>query len=239
MGALPAYGLGNDAQFAAKVLEVIRNHPEAIVEALQVYQQQQRAQQEERKQAFLQQMKADPASVIGQSPVKGAVAHDVVLLIFSDFQCPYCAQVHQTLQQFMGKHGEIVTLVYKHLPLAEIHPQALPAAFSAWAAGQQGKFWEFHDALFARPKELGEPLYQKTARTLGLNLEQFERDRNSDRARIAIGQDIQMARVLAVEGTPFLVLNGEVLPGAVELVELEQLLTQVAPPQRHTLHSGG
>ncbi|MDY7011996.1 MAG: thioredoxin domain-containing protein [Cyanobacteriota bacterium] len=227
---LPAYALGNDIRFEEKVLQVIRNHPEAIVESLQVYQQQQRAQLEERKQAFLQQMKADPPSVIGQSPMKGAKERDVVLLIFSDFQCPYCAQVHQTLKRFMEKHGERATLVYKHLPLAEIHPQALPAAFSAWAAGQQGQFWAFHDALFARQDELGEPLYQKTAKALNLNLEQFELDRNSDAAAIAIGQDIEMARVLAVEGTPFLVLNGEAFPGAVELADLETAFAKVNQP---------
>lgn len=221
----PAYAIGND--FETKVLQVIRDHPEAIIQSLQAYQQEQRAQQEKRRQAFLQQMKADPKSVIAQSPTKGATAQNIVLLVFSDFQCPYCATVQQTLKQFMAKHPNQVTLVYKHLPLVEIHPQALPAAFSAWAAGQQGKFWEFHDALFAKQKDLGEPLYQATAKALNLDLTQFERDRNSDAAAIAIGQDIDMARTLAIEGTPFLVMNGEVIPGAVELADFERVLAKV------------
>ncbi|MDY6781373.1 MAG: DsbA family protein [Cyanobacteriota bacterium] len=225
--AFPEYALGSETRFEEKVLQVIRNNPETIVEALQIYQQQQRAQQEEIKQAFLQEMKGDPPSVIGQSPTKGSSDRDLVLLIFSDFQCPYCARVDETLEKFMKQYGDRVTLAYKHLPLAEIHPQALPAAFSAWAAGQQGKFWEFHDALFAHTSELGEPLYQKTAKRLGLDLEQFDRDRSSNAAAIAIGEDIQMARLLAVEGTPFLVLNGEVLPGAVELPDLQQLFAKV------------
>lgn len=226
--SLPASALSKDAQFEAKVLQVLRENPETIIQSLQAYQQKQRDEQQKRQQAFLGEMKANPKGVIGSSPTKGAATQDIVLVLFSDFQCPYCATVRETLKQFMLKHGDRVTLAYKNLPLTEIHQQALPAAFSAWAAGQQGKFWEYYEALFAQQKSLGEPLYQATAKALGLDLERFERDRSSDAAGIALGKDIEMARMLAIEGTPFLVMNGEAIPGAVELADLEAVFKKVS-----------
>lgn len=218
----------DDAQLETKVLKIIQEHPEAIIDSIQAYQQQQRAAQEKQQQAFLQQMKANPKSTIGTSPTKGAAAENTVLLVFSDFQCPYCAQAYKTLKQFAAKHQDRVTLVYKNLPLTNIHSQALPAAFSAWAAGQQGQFWAFHDALFEQQEALGEALYQSTAKSLKLDLEQFERDRNSNAASEAIRKDIEMAQALGVNGTPFLVMNGEVILGAVEIPQLEEVLAKVS-----------
>ncbi|MBE9115879.1 thioredoxin domain-containing protein [Lusitaniella coriacea LEGE 07157] len=219
----------DDMQLEAKVLRIIQEHPEAILESVQAYQQRQREEQQQQQQAFLQQMKANPRGAIGTSPTKGAAAQNIVLLVFSDFQCPYCAQAYKTLKQFAAKHQDRVTLTYKHLPLTNIHSQALPAAFSAWAAGQQGQFWAFHDALFEHQETLGEALYQSTAKSLKLDMEQFERDRNSNAASEAIRQDIEMAQALGANGTPFLVMNGEVILGAVEIPQLEDILAKVSP----------
>jgi protein-disulfide isomerase len=126
----------------------------------------------------------------------------------------------------MAKRQDQVTLVYKHLPLTSIHPQALPAAKAAWAAGQQGKFWEFHDALFSQQKQLSDGFYQDTAKKLGLDLAKFDRDRASQAAEAAIQQDVQVAEKLGINGTPFFVMNGVTLSGAVELSELEAALSK-------------
>jgi protein-disulfide isomerase len=147
---------------------------------------------------------------------------------FSDFQCPYCAKSHETLKQFMAKHQDRVTWVYKFLPLTQIHPEAMPSAKAAWAAGQQGKFWEYHDALFTQQDKLGEPLYVATAKALNLDLKRFDQDRKSDSASAAIQKDIDMAEKLGVSGTPFLVMNGEPIPGAAQLADLEGLLAKVS-----------
>ncbi len=226
---LPAEAGGSEInpQLRDQVLQIIRENPEAILETVQVYQKKQQEAQQKAQQSFLQQIKANPKTVIGTSPTQGAKNGKVLLIEFSDFQCPYCAKAHDTLKEFMAKHSDTVMLTYKHLPLTSIHAEALPAAKAAWAAGQQGKFWQFHDALFTNQKQLGEALYQSTAKSLGLDLAKFERDRASSAAATAINQDVKIAEKLGVEGTPFFVMNGEPLPGAVQLADLEAALTQI------------
>ncbi|MCW6037784.1 thioredoxin domain-containing protein [Spirulina subsalsa FACHB-351] len=216
-----------DAQFESKVLEVIRQNPEVIIESLQVYQARQQALQQQQQQAILDAMKANPREIIGSSPTLGATEQDVVMVMFSDFQCPFCAEAHKTLKSFIRQHQDRVTFVYKHLPLTQIHDQAYPAALAAWAAYQQGKFWEYHDALFEQQDQLGEELYLKIARRLGLKIEQFNGDRTSEAAERAITEDIQLAQSLGLRGTPFFAINGEPIPGAVSLQDFEAVLAQV------------
>ncbi|WP_017307002.1 DsbA family protein [Spirulina subsalsa] len=216
-----------DSQFESKVLEVIRQNPEVIIESLQVYQARQQAIQQQQQQAVLDGMKANPSGIIGSSPTRGAAEQDVVMVMFSDFQCPFCAEAHKTLKSFIRQHQDRVTFVYKHLPLTQIHDQAYPAALAAWAAHQQGKFWDYHDALFEQQDQLGEALYIKIARRLGLNLEQFNGDRNSEAAERAIAEDVQLAQSLGLRGTPFFAINGEPIPGAVSLQDFEAVLARV------------
>ncbi len=214
-------------QLKEQVLQIIRENPEVILESVQAYQQKQREKQQQAQRSLLQKVAANPTALIGSSPSKGAKQGKVVLIEFSDFQCPFCAKADATVRQFIEKHGDTVTFVYKHLPLTSIHPQAMPAAKAAWAAGQQGKFWPFHDGLFANQKQLGDALYQELAKSLGLDLAKFNRDRASDAADKAIEADMAMAETLGIDGTPFFIMNGEVLTGAVSLDDLEAALNKV------------
>lgn len=216
-------------QWEEEVLQIILNHPEAILESIQAYQQQKQQQQEQARQTFLQGIKTNPKALIGESPTNGAAESKIVLIEFSDFQCPYCAKADQTLKEFMAKHQNEVTLVYKHFPLTSIHPQALSAAKAAWAANQQGKFWQYKDALFTQQDKLGEELYLEIAQSLNLDLEQFNRDRNV--ADTAIKQDMQLAEKLGVTGTPFFVMNEEIFSGAMQLSNMEKVLARVSQSQ--------
>ena len=119
-----------NSQLEAEVLQIIRNHPEVIREALQAEQQQQQQQQQQAKEYIKQLLQENHSSVIGESPVTGATEKKIVLIEFSDFQCPYCAKAHKTLKQFIAKHKNEVTLVYKHYPLNSIHPEAIPVCQS-------------------------------------------------------------------------------------------------------------
>ncbi|NJK37590.1 MAG: thioredoxin domain-containing protein [Oscillatoriales cyanobacterium RM2_1_1] len=216
------------SEFEQQVLQVIRNNPEAILESVQAYQQTQQENLQQARGTFLEQMRTNPQSVIGNSPTQGSPDQKIVLVEFSDFQCPFCQRAHKTVQQFMAKHQGQVTLAYKHLPLSQIHAEALPAAKASWAAQQQGKFWEYQDALFTNQDKLGEDLYVKIAQDLKLDLEQFNRDRQSAAAGQAIEEDLKLANELGIQGTPFFVINGETLSGAVELSALEEALSRVA-----------
>jgi len=212
-------------QLEEQVLQIIRQHPEAIVESVQAYQEKIQNQLGQAQQAFVQQMKTNPDAIIGQSPVTGSPAKKIILVEFSDFQCPYCAQAHKTIKEFMAKHQDEVTLVYKHFPLSSIHPEALPAAKASWAAGQQGKFWQYHDALFTQQNKLSEEFYLETAKNLNLDLEKFNSDRQN--AEKSITEDMILGESVGISGTPFFIMNGATFSGAVQLSEVENLLARV------------
>ena len=133
---------------------------------------------------------------------------------FSDFQCPYCAQAHKVLQQLLTKYPHRFALVYKFFPsTVKLIRTALSSAKAAWAAAQQGKFWQYHDALFANQKWLGQPLYLEIAKNLGLNLVKFNHDRNL--APASIYKDLQLAEKLQVAGTPYFLLKSPDYIGAI------------------------
>ncbi|MBF2066994.1 MAG: DsbA family protein [Calothrix sp. C42_A2020_038] len=205
-----------------QVLEIIRNHPEVLIESVQRYQQEQQAKLQQTRQAFLQNLKTNPQQVIAESPVTGNTASKILLVEFSDFQCPYCAEAHKTLKKLLAKYPDKFTLVYKHFPLPNAHPQAIAAAQAAWAAQQQGKFWEYEDALFTNQDKLGEQFYIETAKNLNLDLDKFAQDRAI--ANNSIRKDVLLATQLGVSGTPFFVLNSDTYSGGIELAEIEKII---------------
>ena len=210
-----------------QVLQIILDHPDMILESVNTYHNKQLEQQKKQQEIVLGEIKSNPEGVIGKSPKIGSDTQEIVLLEFADFQCPYCADVHHHLRSFIKKHQYEITFVYKHFPLDVIHSEAMPAARASWAAQQQGKFWEFHNALFDQQDQLGESLYNSIAKSLNLDIVKFNRDRKSNAANIAIQKDIRIAERLGIQGTPFLIMNGKAISGVVSAPEMENLLTQV------------
>jgi protein-disulfide isomerase len=210
------------ADFDARVLEVLQRHPEAVFEALQTQLRRLEERKRQAREGALSELQRNPAAAIGKSPTLGQ--GPVRLIEFSDFQCPYCAAASSTLQAFLAKNSSKVSLIYKFYPLERIHPEALPSARAAWAAQQQGRFWEFHDALFAAQERLGEPLYLEIARNLGMDLKRFNADRQGPASLEAINRDRELADRLGLEGTPFFVVNGEAVSGAVDEAFLKKLV---------------
>jgi protein-disulfide isomerase len=212
------------SQLEQQVLQILREHPEAIIESVQAYQQQQQNQVQQRQQAFVQQMRTNPQEVIGNSPVAGATSAKAVLIEFSDFQCPYCGTASKDLKKIIAKHKNNLTLVYKHFPLTSIHSQAMPAAKVAWAAQQQGKFWEYQEALFANQKILSDRTYLDIATKLNLDMDKFAQDREI--AEKFIQEDMQLGDKLGLTGTPFFVMSSDNFSGAVQLSDIDKLLSQ-------------
>jgi protein-disulfide isomerase len=218
----------DDALLDAKVLDVIRKHPAAVLEALQAHQLEQQLAAQKAEEAALAARLAqlDLATVATGSPTRGAADGKLLLIEFSDFQCPFCARAQPTLDELMRKHGKDVMLVFKHLPIAQIHPEAVPAARAAWAAQQQGRFWEYHDLLFGAQEGLTADSYAAFARTLKLDLARFERDRTSEAAGAAVERDMALANQLGIEGTPFFLVNREPVSGAVPLEQFEAAIAK-------------
>jgi protein-disulfide isomerase len=150
---------------------------------------------------------------VGNSPVKGNPNAPVTIVMFSEFQCPFCARVEGTLRELEGKYGDSIRIVWKNNPLP-FHERAEDAARAVLAAHAQGKFWEMHDLIFANQGALSfEDLFQY-ASELGLNMYRFEADMNAPTAAASIKEDQALAVRLAARGTPHFFINGFRLRGA-------------------------
>jgi protein-disulfide isomerase len=163
------------------------------------------------------QPQQDPNAVykvpVGDSPEKGSKAAKVTIIEFSDFQCPFCSRVVPTITALEKDYGKDLRVVWKNNPLP-FHPNALPAAEAAMAAGEQGKFWEMHDKLFADQQHLDQPTFEKYAQELGLNLSKFKAAIASHKFQAAIKADQALAEKFGARGTPSFFVNGRPLRGA-------------------------
>ncbi len=217
-----------DPVLEQQVLEVLRKNPEVIYQVLKKFGEEQRAEQERKAKAeqlaVIQKLFKDPKTLIASSPTIGSASNKILLVEFSDFQCPYCSKSNEILKQFMAKHKDKVTLVFKNFPLTQAHPEALPAARAAWAAQQQGKFWEYRDELFANQAKLSNNFYLDTAKKFNLNLAKFQSDYGI--ADTAILNDFKLGRTVDVQGAPALILNGMPVENPGSIAELEQLLAK-------------
>lgn len=150
---------------------------------------------------------------VGKSPVKGPANAKITLIEFSDFQCPYCKRGYDTVKQVMEAYPNDVKVAFKHLPL-EFHKEAMPAAKASLAAAKQGKFWEFQSALFENQAKLSSAFYEETAKSLGLNLEQFKKDAASPEIEAQIKEDMELGAKNGIQGTPGFFVNGVAVKGA-------------------------
>ncbi len=150
----------------------------------------------------------------------------VTIVEVSDFECPFCSQVSESLKQVKAEHGDKVRLAFKHFPLSDIHPQARSAHAASIAAQAQGKFWEYHDKLFAGQSELGEASYVKWAKELKLNIGKFNKVRKSAATKARIDADLDVGRSIRVDGTPHTVINGRKLAGALPIELFNKVVAQ-------------
>jgi protein-disulfide isomerase len=147
----------------------------------------------------------------------GPAEAPVVLEEFGDFECPPCGLLHPVLKTMEKEFLPRIRVVFREFPLVPTHPHALNAARSAEAAGLQGKFWEMHDLLYENQRIWHEqfdarPTFEGYATKLGLDLERFKRDLNSEVVTQRIVLDQNRARELGVKGTPTVFLNGREVP---------------------------
>jgi predicted DsbA family dithiol-disulfide isomerase len=146
------------------------------------------------------------------SPFLGKADAPVTLVVFSDFQCPFCSKIEPLLDEVLKKNPDNVKIVFKHLPL-QMHKQAKPAALAAIAAQEQGKFWQMHDALFAVSKQLSKETIEKAAQDIGLDMDKFKKDLASPATLEKLKKDMIDAGKASVSGTPTLFINGRQVKG--------------------------
>ena len=164
-----------------------------------------------------------PINVQG-APFLGPENAPVVIVAFSDFECPYCGTVGALFEEALAKHPKEVKVVFKQFPLA-MHKQAQSAALASLAAHRQGKFWQYHDLLFENQKALSEAKYLELAKKLGLNLERFSKDSKAAVNQQALQRDIADAQLAGVRGTPTIFVNGRRLKER-NSKDLQQMISQ-------------
>jgi protein-disulfide isomerase len=150
---------------------------------------------------------------VAGAPVRGNPSAPVTIVEYGDFECPYCLRSRPTLKQILDSYPQQVKLVYKHFPLS-FHRRAMNAHKASLAAGEQGKFWEMHDAIFDSPKDLAPDTMRKHAEKLGLDLAKFDADYASERIAKKIADDQAEGRKALVRGTPAFFVNGKMISGA-------------------------
>ncbi len=148
----------------------------------------------------------------GNSPSKGKADAAVTIVEYSDYQCPYCKKAQPSMKALEEKYGDRLRIVFMNQPLA-MHKMARPAAIAAMAADQQGKFWEYHDALFAA-EGLDEAKLVAIAKDVGLNLSKWETARKSTEVDAAVAADVARAEKWKISSTPSFFVNGYKVKGA-------------------------
>jgi protein-disulfide isomerase len=181
-----------------------------------------------REQAKVGVLLSPPRVQVGIDPtrVRGNLKAKVMIVEFSDFQCPFCGQVQGTLKNVLAKHDGTVALAFRDLPVSQIHPQAMSAAQAARCAGEQGKFWEYHDLLFADQAGLDKPGLVTKAKKLQLDEKQFDSCISGEKYKAQIQQDSQEGMRAGVSGTPGFFVNGVFLSGAQPEATFDKLIEE-------------
>ena len=149
---------------------------------------------------------------------KGKLDSKVTVTVFGDFQCPACKSMESlTVKPFLDKYLDKVKFVYKQFPLTSIHAKAQKAAEASEAAGNQGKFWEYHDKLYevsaSDGSTLTPDLLKQYAKDLGLNTEKFNSELDSSKYSGDVKEDVTEGNKLEVSGTPSFFVNGKRVGG--------------------------
>jgi protein-disulfide isomerase len=230
--------------------QVLKEHPDIVLEALksdmtafskvvgeaqQFERNRMMAERSERQKRQQEMEMQNPKTPVIESHrvIQGKKDAGVTVVVYSDFQCPFCKRGHDTIRALLKKQPEGLRVVYKHLPLPN-HPMALPGAqyFESIAKQDPQKALQFYDAVFDNQSKLGtegEKYFERLAKDLKVNLGKLLQDRNSQAVQSQIQKDMAEARSFGLTGTPSYLVNGVSLRGAVSIEDFESLIERVKP----------
>lgn len=218
--AAQTYSEAERAEIELIVRDYLLRHPEIIVEAIEVLQsreQQAQLQQQREALAALQSEVFDSPT----SPTMGNLDGDVVLVEFFDYQCGFCKRVLDDVFELAESDGNI-RVVFKELPI--LGPDSVVAARAALAARPQGLYVEFHNALMGHRGALSEQVIFDIAADIGLDVDRLRTDMESPEVAAEIAANLQLAQRLGIGGTPAFVIGDQVVPGAIGLDRMRDLV---------------
>lgn len=157
-------------------------------------------------------------------PSLGPDDAEIVIVEFSDYQCPFCRKFHdETYQSLLDAYPGQIRFVYRNLPLTSIHPNAMPAAVASLCANDQDAYWDYHEKLFSS-ETLDEATYIQYAADLDLNVDTFTACLSDGSHDAFIQEDMQFALDLGVQSTPTFFVNGLAIVGAQPLTNFQQII---------------
>ena len=151
------------------------------------------------------------------------------LVMYGDFQCPYCLAAQSVVRRVRDRLGDRLRFAFRHLPIVEKHPMALPAAEASEAAAAQGRFWEYHDALYESQPRLSDAELTRIAGALGLDVERFSEELAGGAWRARVERDMESAVSSGARGTPTFFVNSRLHDDVYDAGSLVEALTAAAP----------
>jgi len=174
------------------------------------------------------------SSISEQDHIYGSAEAEVVIIEYSDFQCPACRSYYSIIKQLEENYSDQLAVVYRNYPLSSLHPNAVPAAEAAEAASLQGKFWEMYDKLFANQVDWSnltssklEDVFVDYAEEIGLDTNKFKIDLDSNTVRDKVQADTQLARAAGLNSTPTFFINGQKINNPRGLEEFEFIINKM------------
>jgi protein-disulfide isomerase len=156
--------------------------------------------------------------------IRGELGRPLELVMFGDFQCPFCLGAQSVLRRVHARLGDRLVFAFRHLPIPERHPLAPLAAEASEAAAAQGRFWEYHDALFQAQPKLSRETMLEVGRELGLDPERMAAEIDSGIHRERVERDLRSAEQSGATGTPTFFVNGSRHYGAYDASSLVEAL---------------
>lgn len=204
------------------VREFLFKNPEVILEAVERYREKQREEDAKRARMAIVERKKDifedPSSPVGGNP-KG----DVTLVEFFDYRCGHCKRFAPSLTKLLEEDDK-VRLVYKEFPI--LGPQSVIASRAALAAKAQDRYHPFHEALMSNKKPLNEDEIMKIASSVGVDTKQLKKDMKDPEIEKTIQRNQQLAQALGISGTPALIVEDKLVPGAIPLNSLKEMIAK-------------
>ncbi len=245
--ALFATSCANDKKIAESVKKALKEDPTILHDAIKadpagfmtavqtaaqeakgaMQKQRANAEKKEFEESFKNPLKPEIRS---DESVRGTKGGPIVLVEYSDFECPFCTRGYETVNAFMKKYEGKVQFIYKHLPLS-FHKQAMVASayFEAIRLQDEKKAFAFHDVIFAKQSKLkaGESFLKVEAKKLGVNMSKLASDVKSKKVMDRISADMKEAAKFGIQGTPGFVLNGIPIKGAYPVSHFDKIIDEL------------
>jgi len=157
-------------------------------------------------------------------PYKGGENAELVIVEFSDFECPYCLQAFPNVREIIETYGDQIKFIYRDFPDEISHPNSLNAAEAGECAHEQGKFWEMHDKMFINHLKLTVADLKGYAQEIGLDTDQFNQCLDEEKYKYEVLEDIADGYLLGVEATPTFFFDGQKVEGSIPLDEFKQAI---------------